>query len=211
MTEFTEKELRSRAAGRKLQPVYRDQRKNAAVFLPLLFEKGEAQLLFEVRGNGIRQNGEVCFPGGRIDPGEKPEDTALREIREELLLGDGQAELLAPLHVMNGPGGVEVTSYLGILHQYRGTYNRDEVDHVFTLPLSWFRENPPKITDIRMEARLPGDFPYEMIPGGKEYRWESIPRKIYFYETEQGIIWGMTAEFLYHALQFLVPQEGEDR
>ena len=58
-----------------------------AVLVPLVYEKGEPSLLFEVRADTLnRQPGEVCFPGGRMEGGETPLQCALRETEEELSL-----------------------------------------------------------------------------------------------------------------------------
>ena len=61
--------------------------KGASVLIPLLQVRGEWNILFEVRNPGITQGGEICFPGGRVEPGEKPSDAAVRETQEELLGG----------------------------------------------------------------------------------------------------------------------------
>ena len=54
-----------------------------------------------------------------------------------------------------------------------------------------------------MAVETAEDFPYEFLPGGREYPWHRIPRRFYFYESEGGVIWGITAELLYHALGVL--------
>ena len=55
-----------------------------AVAVPMIFGKDGVSLLVEVRAQGISQAGDPCFPGGRIEAGEKPLDAAARELREEL-------------------------------------------------------------------------------------------------------------------------------
>ena len=56
-------------------------RKHAcAVLCPFVETEEGLRLLFEVRAPSLRrQGGEVCFPGGRMEPGETPEQCALRE------------------------------------------------------------------------------------------------------------------------------------
>ncbi|MDQ9788659.1 NUDIX domain-containing protein, partial [Acinetobacter baumannii] len=50
-----------------------------AVLVPLVRREGQLCLLFETRAETLvgHQPGEVCFPGGRREPGETPAQTAL--------------------------------------------------------------------------------------------------------------------------------------
>ena len=59
---------------------------------------GKLCLLFETRAETLvgHQPGEVCFPGGRREAGEKPVDTALRETWEEIGIPAEAIEILAP-------------------------------------------------------------------------------------------------------------------
>lgn len=52
-----------------------------AVILPVIEKAEDLHILFEVRSQRMRrQPGEVCFPGGKIDSGETPQEAALREM-----------------------------------------------------------------------------------------------------------------------------------
>lgn len=201
-------QIRQNTDGRRLEEIRPVKRSNA-VLIPLVEERGELSILFEVRQTGIRQGGEICFPGGMIEKGENIQEAAARETSEELLLPAENIEVIAPMHSMSGPGGARISSCLGILHDYQGTFSKEEVDHVFTVPLRWFAAHPPRISSGEMAVRTAEDFPYELLPGGRNYPWRSIPRRFYFYESEGGVIWGITAELLYHALKVLLGEEGQ--
>lgn len=177
--------------------------RDAAVLMPLVEKDRKLFLLFEVRSSSIAQGGEICFPGGRIEKNETAGDAALRETCEELCLTEDQVHLISPMHRMGAPGGGEVTSFLGTLSDYQGTYEKDEVDHVILVPLSFFLETKPRVSRAKMCVALPDDFPYELIPGGKNYPFRSVPRTFYFYQTEQGVIWGMTAELVFNLIETL--------
>lgn len=194
--------------GHALERIVPVRGKESAVMIPLVPDPdGNCSILFEVRGAGIGQSGEVCFPGGRVEKGESPQETAVRETCEELLLDPSQVQIIAPMHVMTAFAGAEVYSFLGILQGYTekhiSRYSRGEVDHIFTVPLWWFRDHRPRIHDSFMVVDPGEGFPYELIPHGEKYHWHKVPRRFYFYETDDTVIWGMTAELLYHFLQII--------
>ncbi len=194
--------IRERTADRTFEEIRPVKRENA-VLIPLVETDGGVSILFEVRQAGIRQGGEICFPGGRIEDGETAASAAVRETAEELLVPVESIEVIAPMHIMSGPGGAKISSSLGILHDYRGTFSGQEVSRVFTVPLRWFAEHAPRVSEGKMAVETEEDFPYDLLPGGKNYPWHTIPRRFYFYECDGGVIWGITAELLWHCLRAL--------
>ncbi len=217
--------IKTGLASRQMERIYPRKNRNSAVMIPLIETEDGVHILFEVRASTVRQGGEICFPGGRIEGEEKPIETAIRETEEELLLEEEQIEVLAPMHVvMMGPGGAEIQSYLGRLHGYKGSFSGDEVERVFTVPLEWFAQNKPLVVDGCMAPELPEDFPFALIKGGKDYRWSKVPKHYYFWQynekglfglnegdndakncggTQNTVIWGITGEVLYHCLRVL--------
>ena len=69
-------------------------RHNYAVLCPLIEMTDGLHFLFEVRAAGLRQAGEVCFPGGRMEPGESDVNCALRETEEELSIPRSEITVL---------------------------------------------------------------------------------------------------------------------
>ena len=180
----------------------RMQVRNSAVLLPLIEKDGELEVLFEVRAASLhRQPGEVCFPGGGMEKGENSEQTAVRETVEELLIDVGRVEVLAPLDILETPGGVNVYPYLGVLRDYQGTYSTAEVDHVFSVPLSWFLEHEPERYQCTVHTVPNEDFPFDLILGGRDYYWRKGHYDVYFYRYGDELIWGMTAKILYSFIQ----------
>ena len=61
------------------------QRKDCAVLIPLVERADGMHILYEQRSTKMKtQPGDVCFPGGRMEPGETPAECALRETEEEI-------------------------------------------------------------------------------------------------------------------------------
>ncbi|NLF34936.1 MAG: CoA pyrophosphatase, partial [Clostridiales bacterium] len=69
-----------------------------SVLVPLVERDGALFLLFERRADTLaHQPGEVCFPGGFMEPGESPEACALRETEEELAIPPSTIRILGRL------------------------------------------------------------------------------------------------------------------
>lgn len=90
-------------------------------------------MVFEVRAGSLKtQPGEICFPGGAVERGETPKQAAVRETMEELLINRCQIRVIAPLDVLEAPGAMEISPFLGALQGYRWSYSEAEVDHTFS-------------------------------------------------------------------------------
>ena len=86
--------------------------------------------------------------------------------------------------------------------------NPEEVEKVFTLPVSYFEENIPKEYMVKVEAQpeyidqetkekvilLPAK---ELgLPEQYHKSWGGFKQKIYAYITSEGVIWGITARII---------------
>ncbi len=198
-----EKAIRQRLRERSFERIERTERKPAAVLIPLLPAGDGFDVLFEIRNKDIRQGGEICFPGGVIEDDETPLMAAKRETMEELLLTDEDSiEILAPMHILPGPGGASLYSYAAILHDYEDTYSKDEVGAIIRIPLQDLLEQKVITAHADMTYDIPEDFPFHLIDGGRDYPWSSAPRTFYFYERDEAPhIWGITGELLYRFLE----------
>lgn len=187
--EELQKKLHLYAESHPPKPVRR-----SAVLVPLLYRGEEPELLFEQRSFLLEhQPGEVCFPGGRVEGDETPEEAALREICEELLVTPEQVRILAPLNAFYSSTDQNISAFVCRLEGYQGTFSEDEVEKVFTIPLNWFLEHEPDRYET-VRTVIPGeDFPYELIPGGKNYPWKKITHIVPVYPDTDPVIWGLTA------------------
>ena len=95
--------LRRRFGGH--EPGLMGARREFAVLCPLVEQPDGLHFLFEVRAADLPQGGEVCFPGGRKEPGETFIECALRETEEELAIPHSEITLLGtPDFISNANG-----------------------------------------------------------------------------------------------------------
>jgi coenzyme A diphosphatase NUDT7 len=198
------KSIKDRLKNFKPKPM--DYEVSFAVLVPLIEIDGELNIIYEVRSNSITQPGEISFPGGRIEEGESPQEAAIRETSEELLLNKANIEIIRELNYASSKSGAFVFTFLGLikdLDPYEIGYNTDEVSEVFFVPLSFFLDNKPEKYYMNYYPKADKDFPYHMVNNGEDYNWESIRYPVYFYKYYNYIIWGLTAKITYSFIKAL--------
>lgn len=179
------------------QALSSQQTGGAAVLIPLIERPEGLYVLFEVRALSLDvQPGEVCLPGGRIEQGETPEEAAVRETCEELLIAERAVRVIGTLGSTDGPGGRALWVFVGVLDNYAGTFSPDEVDHTFSVPLDWFLSHEPACYTIEQKPIFPDDLPWDRIPGGHAYPWRSRAHDVPFYLETEPLIWGITARIM---------------
>ena len=159
----------------------------AAVLVPLFLAGVEQEphvVLTRRRADLRRHAGEISFPGGRRDPGDKDLlGTALREAEEEIGLARSQVSLLGELPRTS----TFATNY--VIHPFVGTIpagvawrpSAREVDAVLELPLRAVRAGR---TTTTIERR------------GITFQTDA-------YVVDEQVIWGATARILEHLLERL--------
>ena len=108
-----------------------------------------AALLLTRRSQKLRHHpGQWAFPGGRCDPGESAEQTALREMWEEVGLEPASVQVLGLLDDFVTHSGFVMTPVV----VWGGkadplTLSADEVASAHRIPMSeWLREDAPRLT-----------------------------------------------------------------
>lgn len=178
--------------------------RQAAVCIPVIFTDDGPVLLFEKRSSDIaEQPGDICFPGGSIEDGETPEEAALREAKEELLIADENIHMLGEADYYLHMDHLVIYTFIVELTEYKGSFSAEEVDEIFTVPVSWFRENPPEKHIIICDVRPDSDFPYDRVIGGRHYQWSDRDETVYFYQYHDYTIWGLTARILNSFLEIV--------
>lgn len=187
-------------------PGLMDARRSYAVLVPLVEHEGETHLLYEVRAKTLRrQPGEVCFPGGRMEPGESPEECALRETWEELGIPPEQVKLLGRLDFIAHRANFLMQPILGVVDPKALSAslrpNPEEVDEYFLVPLSRLLEAEPVEYTYELIPTPADNFPYELIGIPRDYRWQHGQENVPVYPWQGRAIWGLTGRITRNFIQ----------
>lgn len=189
--------MKIKAKLQKKIPLPVDVKNRFSVMIPLIKRKGEIHLLFEKRAMTLRnQPGEISFPGGRIEKNESPWDAAIRETCEELLIEENDLEIYSEGDFLVNPYAAIIYSFIGEIKKdfYEIIPSKAEVESIFTVPLSFFMETEPKAYSINLKVNRSDDFPYHLIPNGRDYKFKRGREEVLFYQYKGQIIWGFTAK-----------------
>ncbi len=178
----------------------------AVILLLLKNQKDDTiSIIFEKRASTLRrQPCEISFPGGKIEKSDHSvEAAAVRETCEELGIKKEDIEVINRLGLFIPSRHTVIYPFIAILNTNKLHPNPDEVDEAFTVPLSFFIENPPQKHDMKVSVKPDESFPFHLIPGGRGYPWRYNNITEYFYIYHNYVIWGMTAHIIYHFINEL--------
>lgn len=149
----------------------------AAVLVPLVTHP-EPTVLLTLRSARLNAHaGQVSFPGGRMEAGETPEQTALREAEEEIGLDRGLPQLVGRLPDLLTGTGYLVTPVVGLLvPPIALRHDPGEVEEAFEYPLA-------RLLDPAAPERRRQEFRGRM-------------REFWVWPHERHYIWGATASML---------------
>jgi 8-oxo-dGTP pyrophosphatase MutT (NUDIX family) len=167
----------------RLAPPFSTARNSAVLVLLHQGDEGP-ELLFTRRPMHMRSHrGEISFPGGRMDAGETPAQTALREAWEEVALDPALVTVHGELDHMS-----TVASQSYIVPVVASVAERPalrphvaEVDRIMWVSLA--------------DLQRPGTY--------REERWGTPPldRPIHFFELDDETVWGATARMVHQLLR----------
>lgn len=185
---------------------------NSAVIALLLPVNGEYHFVFQKRSASIRQGGEICFPGGKFDPTKDADfkETALRETVEELGVSPEKISVIGPLDTIISIMGTTVDAFLGVLDISsldELNINSDEVERIFSVPVSYFENNEPELYQVSITAHpsfinQAGEeivlFPTKELGLPERYTrpWGNIMNNVFVYRVAGEVIWGITARLI---------------
>lgn len=180
IARLLKKELPGQRSHRKMLPPGRnlvvsrqelDQIRYSSVLLLLFPEQGQLYTCLTKRNASMKHHpGQISFPGGRIEEGESPEVTALREAQEEIGVSPLEVSILGRLSELY----VSVSKYM--IFPYVGwmsrrpefRLNEAEAEQLLLLSLDPALMKPQTRT-IRTSSAGTVDVP--CYPLGKEVIW----------------------------------------
>ncbi|RVU31416.1 CoA pyrophosphatase [Neptunomonas marina] len=161
---------------------FRSAQPQASVLIALT-DAADPEVILTKRSSRLSTHrGEVAFPGGKQDPAD-PDllFTALREAEEEIGLSPNAVDVLGNLGQVMSKHQLQVTPWVGIVPTgLRLEANPDELESIFTAPLSFFLQDHRARTD--------------------SIRFKGLTHYVPAYEYEGHIIWGLTAYMLVELL-----------
>ncbi|HWL24514.1 MAG TPA: CoA pyrophosphatase [Ureibacillus sp.] len=179
----------------------------SAILIPLVQIDGQWHILFEVRSFTMRkQPGDISFPGGRIDLNDpSPMDAALRETYEELGIEPTSVQVIGQLSPYIASPSFVVFPFVAIVNydQIQHSYNKEEVEEIFTVPINWLLNYEPYVHKVTVKPIPSDDFPFEKIMNGSNYQWRTRAMEEWFYDFDQYTIWGLTARVLKYFVQLI--------
>lgn len=165
------------------------------------YDSGEdgLKLLFEVRSSKLKnQPGDICFPGGKVEKGETPLKAALREFEEETGIPGSEIEVVAQFDTLYGFADYTVYTFAARINESslsKIKINAEEVEEIFTVPLKFFKDNPPKVYELDIVSESE-NFPYEETGISPGYSWRKGKNVLPVYHAGNRVIWGMTARIV---------------
>lgn len=170
----------------------------SAVLILLADGINGAEVLLTRRSMTVNSHrGEVCFPGGRLDPGEDSLTAALRETHEEVGVPPDLVTVVGELYpigtYVSRSWIVPIVGHISEMQALQACTS--EVDRAFWVPLH--------------DLTQPGTFREEWWPTALPFG-VGRERPIFFFDVDGETVWGATARMLHQLLRVAHRIEGDE-
>jgi 8-oxo-dGTP pyrophosphatase MutT (NUDIX family) len=170
--------LKQALSQRNKQRIVDGSRTSAAVLVPIYYKQGHYYILLIKRTEWVKKHkGEISFPGGARDEGDKTLlDTALRECAEEIGLAPEKVEILGELDdEVSVKTNYVITPFVGLIPwPYQFKADGEETEEIIEAPILVLQDR---------------GYSHQEIRDGK-----TVTK--YFYNYQGRVIWGATARIL---------------
>lgn len=148
------------------------QMRVGAVMLLLYPHEDELNLVFLQRPLSLKHHpGQIAFPGGRQEPNETLQTTALRETYEEIGVAPEAINVLGRLaHIYIPPSDFEVHPFVG-WHAGRPQFSpsQDEVERLLEVPVTHFLDDQHRDMETRHFGQISLSIPFFQV--GEDKIW----------------------------------------
>lgn len=176
----------------------------SGVLLPIVSTARGPLVLLTRRSEELSTHpGQISYPGGRREPGERPQDTALRETREESGLEPEGVDVIGHLTDYETFKGDLVCAYVGLVEppvHLEAPMTPEEVTERLLVPLDGLLSGASAAVSTGEPLAEPADrvlgVPYPVL--GYEARTVSRPETRetvhYWHLAEDTTLWGISGE-----------------
>ncbi|RMF14294.1 MAG: CoA pyrophosphatase [Alphaproteobacteria bacterium] len=157
--------------------------RRAAVLVPVHWPEAgrddDARLILTRRASDLSAHaGQVAFPGGRVEKGERDEEAALREAREEIALAPSRVEIAGRLEPYRTVTDYLVTPIIGFIEgPLELVADPREVAEIFTVPMRHVLDMSRYEHHVRNTAR--GRRAYYVLPHETHFIWGATAHMLY--------------------------------
>lgn len=183
--------------------------KEFSVLVPFVEKEGELYLALEVRSADLESDpGEICFPGGHIEPGENPKDAAFRETFEEIGVPVSSIRYINQGNTLHGFANYTLYTYIGEIKYEdfcKCKLETREVQEVFLVSINDLKNTRVRKFEYDVKPNLLAEtFPFSDVGINEEYKWRTGKWTIPVFDLIDGkCIWGLTARIIVDILDIL--------